>query len=227
MTTSDVAEIAETESESAKRTTREDWLNLAKDILVSEGVGNIKVMVLAQRLEVSRSSFYWFFKSRRDLLDQLLHYWEHKNTASIVERAKRPSHSITEAVLNVFECWVDEQLYDPGLDFAVREWARRSPKVRGLVDKADNERVMAVAGMFERHGYERTEAFIRARVLYFMQVGYYALELREPMDLRLSYLEAYIRSFTGTDASARELNRFRSLARQHSDNAIRAAQSGN
>jgi len=188
---------------------------MAKRILASEGVEKLKVMNLAQRLNVSRSSFYWFFKSRDDVLDQLLHHWRHKNTASIVERAARPSHSIAEAVLNVFECWVDESLYDPGLDFAVREWARRSAEVRALVDQADDARVTAVSAMFHRHGYEETEAFIRARVLYFTQIGYYALDVREPMDLRLSYLEAYIRSYTGQDASAREINRFRAFAKKH------------
>ncbi|MEX3007722.1 TetR/AcrR family transcriptional regulator [Hoeflea sp. TYP-13] len=215
MTTTNTLNIEEKDSDNAKRTTREEWIDLAKDILVGEGVENLKVMYLAQKLNVSRSSFYWFFKSRRDLLNQLLHHWEHKNTASIVERAKRPSHTITEAVMNVFECWIDEALYDPGLDFAVREWARRSADVRQLVDQADSTRVLAIADMYRRHQYDETDAFIRARVLYFMQVGYYALELREPMDLRLSYLEAYVRSFTGKDPSAKELNRFRNIVKKY------------
>ncbi|WP_419910218.1 TetR/AcrR family transcriptional regulator [Hoeflea sp.] len=214
MTRSNVAEAADIEAETGRRTTREDWLDLAKDILVSEGVGSIKVLALSQRLDVSRSSFYWFFKSRRDLLDQLLHYWEHKNTASIVERANRPAHSIAEGVFNLFECWVDEALFDPGLDFAVREWARRSPKVRELVDRADNERVKAITGMFAKHGYEEPESFVRARVIYFMQIGYYALGVREPLDVRLSYTEAYVRSFTGKDPTSREASRFRSLAKR-------------
>lgn len=211
MSTTETAEIAEPVGDS-RRTTREDWLDLALNVLVSEGVGAVKVLNLAQRLNVSRSSFYWFFRSRRDLLDQLLHFWEHKNTASIVERAKRPAQTITEAVLGVFECWVDETIYDPGLDFAVREWARRSPEVRKLVDEADEARVQALAEMFRRHGFDELDAFIRARVLYFMQIGYYALETREPMDLRLSYIDAYLRSFTGRDGTAKELRRFRKLA---------------
>ncbi|MCP4319352.1 MAG: TetR/AcrR family transcriptional regulator [Hyphomicrobiales bacterium] len=215
MTSSDTLNETAAAGESSGRTTREEWINLALEILISDGVGNVKVMNLAQKLNVSRSSFYWFFKSRRDLLDQLLHLWEHKNTASIVERAKRPAHSITEAVMNVFECWIDETVYDPRLDFAVREWARRSPDVRRLVDQADNERVEAISAMFRLHDYEKIDAFIRARVLYFMQVGYYALELREPMDLRLSFSEAYIRSFTGINPTAKELNRFRNTVKKH------------
>ena len=221
MSNNDVTDASATAKGAGARTTREDWIALAKDILVSEGVEKLKVLNLAQKLGVSRSSFYWFFKSRNDLLDQLLHHWEHKNTASIVERADRPAHSITEAVLNVFECWVDAELFDPGLDFAIREWARRSADVRQRIDIADEHRVAALSAMFRRHGFADTDAFIRARVLYFMQVGYYAIDVKEPTLQRLSYLESYMRSFTGEDASAKEVKRFRAYALKTADDAKR------
>ena len=205
------AQAEPSDTDQGRRTAREDWIDAAMTILTEEGVEKLKVMELAQRLGVSRSSFYWFFKSRKDLLDQLLHVWEHKNTASIVERAKRPAATVTESVLNVFECWVTPRIYDPQLDFAIREWARRSLEVRRLVDAADQARITAVTEMFERHGYDRKDAYTRARVLYFMQIGYYALAVKEPMSERLSYVEDYVRSFTGTDALPRELKRFRAF----------------
>lgn len=212
MTKTAAADAEQSDIESTKRTVRADWIGLATQILVRDGVESVKVMNLAQKLNVSRSSFYWFFKSRQELLNELLSSWEDRNTTSIVERANRTTASITAAVLEVFECWVDEELFDPGLDFAVREWARRSTDVRQLVDRADNTRISAIKSMFQRHGYDDPEAFIRARVLYYMQVGYYALDVDEPMDRRLSYIDAYVKSFTGEDASRDELDRFRSLA---------------
>lgn len=214
MASSDKARHTPTPADNGGRTTREEWIDRARDILVSDGVSSVKVMNLAQRMNVSRSSFYWFFKSRRDLLDQLLHHWEHTNTASIVAHAGRPAHTITEAVLGLFECWIGETKFDPRLDFAIREWARRSPDVHKQVDAADTVRIQAIAAMFRRHGYDEGEAFIRARVMYFMQVGYYALEVREPLEVRLSYTQAYIRSFTGKDPSVTELNRFRGTVRK-------------
>ncbi len=203
------------ENGTAGRTAREDWIRVALQTLVSEGVEKVRVLNLAQILGVSRSSFYWFFKSRRDLLDQLLQHWERSNTSCIVTRAERPAPTITQAVLNVFECWVNEEIYDPRLDFAVREWARRSEQVRQVVDRADELRIAALTEMYRRHGFEKVEAFVRARILYFMQIGYYALEVREPMDQRLGYLEAYLRGFTGCEPTADEIARFRSFAERH------------
>ncbi len=196
------------------RTTRSDWLRTGLEILVADGVAAIKVLSLARALGVSRSSFYWFFRDRDAFLDHLLRHWAETNTAGIVARAGRPAATITEAVLNLFECWVDPAVYDPRLDFAVREWARRSDTVRTAVEAADEARLAAISAMYRAHGYGRLDAFIRARTLYFMQIGYYALEVREPMDTRLSYVTAYLRSFTGQDPTRTELRRFRAYARR-------------
>lgn len=190
------------------KATREDWLRAALDTLIADGVERVKILVLARKLDVSRSSFYWYFASRRDLLDQLLEVWSATNTRGIVEQALKPSRSITQGVLNLFACWVDKELFDPRLDFAVREWARRSRPVHRVVDRADRTRVAAIKDLFLRHGYDDTDAFIRARVLYFMQIGYYALDLKETLAERLSYTDAYLRAFTGREPDKREVERF-------------------
>ena len=187
------------------RISKEDWIHTALDTLVSEGIENVKVLPLSHKLEVSRSSFYWFFKSREDMLDRLLKHWKDTNTRVIVERAALKSPSISQGILNLFACWIDESLFDPRLDFAVREWARRSGHVRRAVDLADDTRVEAIKKMFLRHGYKERDAFIRARVVYFLQIGYYSLDLEEPLDTRLSYVAEYVRVFTGQEAETREV----------------------
>ena len=196
------------------RATRGDWLAAARDTLVTAGVEQVKILPLAQRLEVSRSSFYWYFKDRQDLLDQLVAYWRDTNTRDIVEQARRPSDTITQGVLHVFECWTDHALFDPRLDFAVREWSRRSPDLRQTVAAEDDARVEAIRQLYLRHGYGETDAFIRARVLYFMQIGYYALDLNEPREQRLRYTPDYVRSFTGREPSPEEVEAFRRLVRE-------------
>ncbi|TGQ65648.1 MAG: TetR/AcrR family transcriptional regulator [Mesorhizobium sp.] len=190
------------------KATREDWLKLALETLISDGVERVRVQTLGQQLDVSRSSFYWYFKSRQDLLDQLLDHWRQTNTRFIVERAGRPSATVIRGVMSIFECWVDVKLFDPRLDFAIRAWARRSPATRRALDKADEERVNAIRDMFMRHGYDEEDAFVRARVLYFMQIGYYSLELDEPMSSRLPHVASYLRSFTGQEPTAQDVEDF-------------------
>ena len=146
--------------------------------------------------------------TRQDLLAQLLPHRHDTNTKAIVERAQRPAESIIMGVMNVFECWADERLFDPRLDFAIREWARRSEDVRRMIDQADDERLTAIRDMYRRHGYDAEDAFIRARVLYYMQIGYYVLDLKEPVEARVSHLAAYLRAFTGQEPSDADVAHF-------------------
>ena len=167
---------------------------------------------LGERLGVSRSSFYWYFKNRDHLLDELLKRWESQNTRSIVRQSAAQAASIAEAVCNVFRCWVDPELFSPRLDFAVREWARRSEKVRNALERSDIERTAAIEAMFVRHGYACEDALVRARVLYFMQIGYYSLDIREPLEARLKLTPHYLETFTGVAPGEDEVASFRAYA---------------
>jgi len=196
------------------RVTAEDWLDAAQDVLARDGVGAVKILTLAERLAVSRSSFYWYFKSRDELLDRMLETWRAKNTPGLVRQAAIAETSINRNVLRLAECWFDRDLFDPALDFAIREWARRSPEVRAEVDAADTARVAAIRDMFARHGYAPTDAFIRARILYFTQIGYYALDVDETPETRIGYAAAYLQGFTGMEPSDAEIDGFVAFIRR-------------
>ncbi len=190
------------------RSTRDDWLRLALQTLIRDGIDRVKVQIMARQLNVSRSSFYWYFKSPQDLYGQMLDHWLAKNTGPILQRSLRPARSIAEAILNVFECWVNEDLFDPHLDIAVRLWARRAPEVLKVVESADQQRLDALTAMFTRHGFATADAIVRARVLYFTQIGHYTLDIREDMELRVSRTRAYVLAFCGEEPTAAELARF-------------------
>ncbi len=192
---------------------RQDWLNVAMDLLVSDGVEQVKVLTIGDRLGVSRSSFYWYFKSRQDLLDALLEQWEQTNTAALIGQSKAPAETITEAVCNVFRCSVDATLFNNALDFAVREWARRSGKVRTVLDRSDSARIGALEAMFRRFGYPQRESLARARTLYYMQLGYNSADLKEDMSERLKLLPDYLVAFTGKKGRPKEIRDFKAFAK--------------
>ena len=177
---------------------RDGWIEAALALLVEEGVEAVQITQLAKRLGVTRGSFYWHFSSREELLDALIAEWRARNT-DVMLSALADTESLQQGILDLFSVWVDHTRFDPRLDQAVRDWARRAEPVRESVAREDADRVTAIAGFFRRHGFAKTEAFIRARVIYFTQVSYYALGIQEPMTDRMSYLEAYYRCFTGQE----------------------------
>ena len=66
-----------------------------------------------------------------------------------------------------------------------------------------------------RFGYKDEDAFVRARVLYTMQIGYYALDLKEPIEARLKLTPHYLKAFTGLDPSDADIGAFRAYAIRH------------
>ena len=99
-------------SERGWRGTPEVWLDAAYDLLVEGGVEAVKVMQLAEKLGLSRTSFYWHFPDREALLAGLLDRWQAKNTGNLVARCEAEAATISEAMLNLFDCWIDPALFD-------------------------------------------------------------------------------------------------------------------
>ena len=58
------------------RLTRDDWLDEAFGAVVAGGFENVKVLSIAQRLQVTRGSFYWHFVDHADLIGSLLMRWK-------------------------------------------------------------------------------------------------------------------------------------------------------
>ncbi len=190
------------------RGTPDLWLDAAYQLLVEGGVEAVKVMPLAERLGLSRTSFYWHFPDREALLAGLVDRWKAKNTGNLVARCEAPAATITEAMLNLFDCWYDDALFDSRLEFAMRTWSLTDPSVAAAMNEADAVRVAAITALFRRFGYSEAEADTRARTLYLTQVGYIAVRSEESLEVRLGRNPAYVLTFCGVAPTAAEVAAF-------------------
>ena len=62
---------------------RQSWIAAAIDVLAEDGVEGLRVETLARRCKVTKGSFYWHFKDRRDLFDAVLAEWKDGRIADI------------------------------------------------------------------------------------------------------------------------------------------------
>ncbi len=191
-----------------KQLQRFDWLRQALEVFVSEGIDAVRITRLADDLGVTRGSFYWHFENREDLIDALVGYWKDKNTAAITQ-AVASVDSLADGIFRFFETCIDAASFDPRLDLAIREWSRRSAPIRALVDREDAARIDALQTFFALFDYPMPDALIRARVLYYSQIGFYALEIEESLTTRLDYTESYFECFTGQDLDPRQAASFK------------------
>ena len=200
---------AEEKSETGWRGSREGWLEAAYAALIREGVDAVKIMPLAEGLRLSRTSFYWFFKDRAELLSALADMWEARTTTPLVAATREYAETKTEAMLNVIACFLRAETFDAKLEFAMRGWGLKDPAILARITEADTRRLKALSDMLERWGHDPQDADVRARTIYLVQIGYIAMQADETLDTRLTRIPNYVEIYTGHPPEPREIARFR------------------
>ncbi len=199
----------DTGHETRQRGSENAWLSAAHDVLTDAGVEAVKVMALAKRLGLSRTSFYWHFRDREALLEAMIRRWEDKNTGNLLARTEAYGETISEAMFNLFDCWLDETLFDARLDLAIRNWARNDPALQVRLGRADTLRRDAVAAMFRRFGYSTNQADVRSMTVLYTQIGYISMQVVENKAERIARMPDYIEVFTGQAPTGPEFDRFK------------------
>lgn len=180
-----------------KKTTpvEHDWIAAARSMLIEGGIAAVQINPLAARLGVTRGGFYWRFRNRQDLLNHLLLDWQNTNTRSLLMAVER-SGTPRERFRRLVRLWLDETEFDPRLDTAVRQWGTIDQVVAAQVHQADDERIAALTRIFVDAGQEAIEAMVRARIVYFHQVGYYTLGIKETPQQRRKLMPYYTHILT-------------------------------
>lgn len=179
------------------------WVDTAREVLIEEGIAAVKVDRLAQRLGVTRGGFYHHFADHADLLARLLSLWQQRAQFLPPGRPPRNPAEALAAIDALVQHLIAEEDYDPRLDMAVRAWAHADATVAAAVKRMDTRRIASLKRLFLALGCDDTEAATRARVLYFHQIGYYAIGVRASAAERTRGAGNYIRILCGDENLAR------------------------
>jgi AcrR family transcriptional regulator len=174
-----------------KTLSREDWLAAALKVLERRGIGAVKIDALARQLKVTRGSFYFHFSGLKDLHEALLGVWRFRNRQPFDALANRSDLQGVQLFTAVVHVWVDEDPFNPMLDFVIREWSRRHRRLAIEVAEMDDLRLLLLSRSFRQMGYADDESVVRARITYFHQIGYYATAFKELAAERKRYQPLY------------------------------------
>lgn len=199
----------QSEAETGWRGSYEGWLEAAYEALVENGIDAVKILPLANRLKLSRTSFYWHFKDRETLLEALASRWDERTTEPLVAAASSYAETEAEALLNVIGCFLRADTFDDRLEFAVRSWALQDDGIMERVRAADALRLAALSALLCKWGHAPIDADVRARTIYLAQIGYISMQAREPLAVRMARIPNYVEIYSGGHApEPRELARF-------------------
>jgi AcrR family transcriptional regulator len=153
------------------RVTKQQWLAAALDALASEGVESVRVAELARTLRISKSGFYWHFKNRDELLEEMKAYWVDEYSQQIISEVLDQNDPIQKLLLNLVSLIRTKEAGK--YDLAFTSWAKRDPLVHELLDQVRDMRIEFVKRLLSdsiRPGDE-LEARARLFVVYFSWSG--------------------------------------------------------
>lgn len=187
----------------------EIWLQAAYEALISGGIEAVKILPLATKLSLARTSFYWHFRDREDLLAALARRWTGRTSTPLIAATESYAGTEAEALLNVIGCFLDPDGFDDRLEFAVRGWALGDAVMLEKLRAEDALRLSALAAMLGRWGHGPEDADTRARAIYMVQIGYIAMQERESLATRMARIPHYVRIYGGrAEPTEPELARF-------------------
>lgn len=146
-----------------KRISKAEWLEKALEVLEAEGVNGVKIDRLAKLLGISRSGFYWHFKGRAELLEDMLEYWKHEYTEVVTDGSwalsgQLPGERIMEMMRMVVEYRLDRY------EVPIRAWAAHDPVAAAVVQDVYNLRFKFIESLFAEMGFEGVDLEIRVRL---------------------------------------------------------------
>jgi AcrR family transcriptional regulator len=176
---------------------RAAWVDAARDILIQGGVAALNLRGLAGTLGVTTGAFYSAFSGLEDLHEALREKWRDQNTTPLIAAMAEAGEDGFRQYLAGLRVTVLEADIDPRFDNVVREWAHSSPRTAEVLAEVEALRIDLLHRMFLALGFDAKRAQIRARITYFHQVGYGAMEIHDDPDERLLNLRYYAEALVG------------------------------
>ncbi len=153
---------------------RDDWLDAAFQAVVEGGFDNVRVLVLADTLGVTRGSFYWHFVDHAELVSALLARWRERELASsrsLEALATSDSRADLERLLDAALAHAGANLENMRFELALRGLGRRDPAVANMLAEVDQLRLALFEAKFERLTGDRTTATDLAALFYLAIIG--------------------------------------------------------
>lgn len=136
------------------KTSREDWLNFALDILVKHGPEKLKIAPLCEIRGVTKGSFYHHFKNRAVFIESLMAHWYQAMTLAFIEQANTqdsPLERLQKLDVVIANNNIEAEKH-------IRAWALKEPVIAPHLAKIDQQRRDYLSACYVELGMEQCAA---------------------------------------------------------------------
>jgi AcrR family transcriptional regulator len=169
------------------RLSASDWVDAGFLVLGEEGIQGIKIDRMAERMGVTKGSFYWHFKDVDDFLGAVAAKWAEEMGDRYLATAGASDEHPATRMRNRLRVFLSRQVR--GLQREMRNWARTDERARSALETTDRLVFRQMTRDLRELGFTAAEAEWRASVLFYASVGYAAVD--HPLTERNLRAEAF------------------------------------
>jgi AcrR family transcriptional regulator len=152
------------------RTPRSAWVEAALQALATGGPEGVRVEALAMRLGVSKGGFYWHFKDRAALLEEMLDSWEQSVVGDVITQVESEPGEARAKLQHLFDLASSSADLLP-LELALRDWSRRDEDVAARLHRVDNQRMEYLRSLFGPICVDEDDAEARSFLAFSLFIG--------------------------------------------------------
>ncbi|HEY6549646.1 MAG TPA: TetR/AcrR family transcriptional regulator [Solirubrobacterales bacterium] len=171
------------------RTPRGAWVEAAQQALATGGPDAVRIEALATGLGVSKGGFYWHFKDRQTLLEEMLDMWEKAVVEDVIASVESQPADPRAKLQQLFEL-------APSVDFAVelalRDWSRRDSDVAGRLQRIDSRRMEYLRSLFGQFCADENDVEARSMLAFSLFIGSYFIAAKHGDKTRSQVLQLAI-----------------------------------
>ena len=161
---------------------KQAWVAAGFQLLSVGGIDSVRIDRISKKIGLTRGSFYWHFKNRAELLDEMLKVWHQLGTLQVirlVEAEKTNPHKKLSTLLELTTRRPGEKYGGKFTELSIRVWGGQSEQAAKIIKQIDNERVAYVHKLLIDMQLEPALASLLAEVIYNAFIGMMSRDLTE------------------------------------------------
>ncbi len=135
---------------------------------------------------MSKGGFYWHFKGRQELLDEMLDSWERAGTENVIARIEGEAVEPRAKLQRLFELSLT---VDFAVELALRDWSRRDRDVAKRLRRIDTRRMAFIRSLFGQFCTDENDVEARSMLAYSLLIGSYFIAAQHDGRSRFELLQ--------------------------------------
>jgi AcrR family transcriptional regulator len=143
------------------------------------GSDGLVIEQMASELGCSKSSFYWYFKNRKDYIVRIVERWSDITTQQLIRQSSGAGTAEDQLDTLMREMFAVTQKGD--FLFYLRKFAGEHADYQTILDTIEEARVLHAQELLTRLGMHLEAAEHKSRILYHYYLGWYERHKHEPV----------------------------------------------